>query len=63
MSFLRSQPSVSGGKAPKGQLRCYQCRRSCQTKDGDWHARKQMQVFLCKTCGVAAAATGPVGRA
>lgn len=45
MKFTTPTPRVS-----KGQLRCYNCRRALQMKEGDWRERGNQQVFLCKTC-------------
>jgi hypothetical protein len=40
-------------RSVKIEMRCFQCRESCATKDGDWHTSPipgQLQVFLCRTC-------------
>lgn len=40
-------------KAPKGQMKCNQCRESCALKNGDWFVSDDstgQQIFLCKPC-------------
>lgn len=57
MSFDETNDS-GAPKLPKGQLRCFECKRPVPMKDGAWHTTAQhSQVFLCKTCGHSAQMT------
>jgi hypothetical protein len=41
-------------RAPRGQIRCWQCKRMCTPKLGDWYHSKEnsgQQFFLCAVCG------------
>lgn len=37
-------------RASKGQIKCFHCRTSIRSRDGDWHEVQLKQVFLCKPC-------------
>ncbi len=43
-------PKLTPSALGKGQLRCFQCKRACPIKDGNWHTHGSQQVFLCKSC-------------
>jgi hypothetical protein len=45
------KPSTpAAAKTPKGQTRCFQCRKASTTREGEWRNQNQQQIFLCKTC-------------
>jgi hypothetical protein len=37
-------------RVAKGQLKCFDCRRSLVMKEGNWYDRGNQQVFLCHSC-------------
>jgi hypothetical protein len=39
-----------GPRPKKGQMKCFKCRASCLSKDGEWQNLEHQQVFLCKIC-------------
>ncbi|MEK6577903.1 MAG: hypothetical protein AABZ55_01635, partial [Bdellovibrionota bacterium] len=48
VAFKYSAPVAR--QTPRGQLKCFQCRKAFPSKEGDWLNWKNMQVFLCKIC-------------
>jgi hypothetical protein len=49
MTLFRSNTSTTA-RPIKGMLKCFQCRQACSNKEGNWHDRRNQQVFLCKAC-------------
>lgn len=52
MAFDAKQqhPVAPERKMAKGTFKCFHCRGTFTSKDGDWYDWNQMQVHLCHSC-------------
>lgn len=46
--MMASKPSSAA--LIKGQFRCFECKKPCLLKEGNWCTRGNQQVFLCWGC-------------
>ena len=47
---MSETPVAQPAKLPKGQFRCFKCRKTFLMREGNWHRWEQMEVHLCIAC-------------